>query len=99
MTAWAVAFTLWLCPGAISVLGFSVPMVRLPDSLKPALGAVGACQAMPTVELYDPARKAAARARVLALGQPAQLYQVHGVKVGPSAVDWKTTAIIKENLE
>lgn len=96
MTAWGVAFTLWLCPGVITVLGFSVPLVKLPASLKPALGVVGACQAVPTFELYDPAREAAARARVLALGAPAQLYPVHGLSMDGPAVSWTTSAVFKE---
>lgn len=96
MTAWAVAFTVWLCPGVVTILGFAVPLARLPASLKPALGAVGACQAVAAFELYDPARQAAARARVLVLGAPAQLYAVHGVEVGPPLVAWTTAAAFKE---
>lgn len=96
MSALAVAFTVWLCPGTLTVLGFSVPLIKIPASALPALGAIGVCTARPVVELYDPARAAAARARVLELGAPAQIYPVHGVVVGPPLVDWKTTAIIKE---
>lgn len=96
MTAIAVVFTLWLCPGSFAVLGMPVQLARLPDAAKPALGFLGACQARPTVELYDPARAAEARRRVLALGKPAQMFACEGVVCGPALVDWSTVATFKE---
>ena len=96
MRALAVAFTIWTCPGAVTVLGIQIPLARLPEAAKPALGAVGVCQARPVLELYDPARAEAARARVRELGRPAQLYQIEGIHVGAPLVDWKTVAEIKE---
>lgn len=97
MTVLAVAFTAYLCPGAFTLLGFSVPLAKFPDSAKPALAVAGVCEARPTFELYDPARAPAARARVLALGKPAQLYEVRGgVAVGPPLVEWPTVPKFKE---
>lgn len=98
MLTWAVVFTTYLCPGAIKVLGISIQLASLPDSLKPALAVVGACQARPAVELYDPARLREARARVLALGKPAQIYPIQdGVAVGDPFVEWSTAATFKES--
>ena len=96
MRALAVAFIVWTCPGSVTVLGFSIPLAKFPDSAKPALGAFGICEGRPAVELYDPAQAAKARARVLALGKPSQLYPVDGVTVGAPLVEDKTTATIKE---
>lgn len=97
MRALAVAFTVWTCPGAVTVLGIQIPLARLPESAKPALGALGVCQGRPAFELYDPARAGAARARVRDLGRPAQLYPIEGTRVGAPLVDWKNVADIKEN--
>ncbi len=97
MTHLAVAFTAYLCPGALTLLGFQIQLARLPESAKPALALVGVCQARPALELYDPARAGEARARVAALGKPAQMYVVtDGAEVGPPLVDWPTAPTFKE---
>lgn len=88
MKALALVFTAYSCPGLVS---------WLPAVAKPALALVGVCKAKPAVELYDPARAAAARARVRALGAPAQLYPVDGLRIGDALVDWQLVASIKEN--
>lgn len=93
----AVAFTLYICPGEVTLLGIKIPLARAPQSAKPALAVAGICTAQPALELYDPARAGAARARVLALGKPAQLYEVrNGVQVGPPLVEYPTAATFKE---
>lgn len=93
----AVAFTAYLCPGTVTLLGIQIPLARLPESAKPALAVAGVCEPRPSLELYDPARKAAAYARVRALGRPAQVYAVHGLtQVGPPLAAWQTHADIKE---
>lgn len=97
MTHLAVAFTLYLCPGTFTFLGFQIPLAKLPASAKPALAVAGVCQAQPALELFDPARADAARARVLVLGHPAQLYKVEDAAVvGPPLVEWKTVPAFKE---
>lgn len=97
MTSLAVAFTAYLCPGAITLLGFQIQLARLPESAKPALALVGVCEPRPTLELYDPAQFNKARARVAQLGKPAQLYEVqNGVTVGPPLVEWPTAPKFKE---
>ncbi len=95
MKALVVAFTVYICPGTVTFLGFAIPLSRFPDSAKPAMAVAGVCEARPALEVYDPARAAAARARVVALGKPAQLYAVDGVVVGSPLVDWKTEAAFK----
>lgn len=97
MTGLAVAFTLYLCPGVVTVLGIKIPLAKLPDSVKPALAVAGVCTAQPALEVYSPERAAAAYARVRALGAPAQLYQVReDAAVSPPLVTWHTYAEIKE---
>ena len=97
MTVLAVAFTLYLCPGTFTILGVGIPLARLPEAAKPAMAVAGVCEARPTLELYDPARAGAARARVIAIGKPAQLYAIkNGVTVGPPLVAWPTAPTFKE---
>lgn len=96
MTTLAVAFTLYLCPGNVTLLGIQIPLAKLPSSAKPALAVVGVCEARPALELYDPARAAEARARVRAIGKPAQPYQIVGATISEPLVDWQTIAVIKE---
>ena len=97
MTILGVVFVAYLCPGAVTLLGINLQLAKLPDSIKPALAVVGACEARPTLELYDPAQFNKARARVAQLGKPAQLYEVqNGVTVGPPLVEWPTAPKFKE---
>lgn len=97
MTTLAVAFTLYLCPGAVTFLGFNLQLARLPESVKPALAVVGVCEARPTFELYDPAQFNKARARVAQLGKPAQLYAIQScMNPGPPLVEWPTAPKFKE---
>lgn len=84
MTLLLVVYTAWTCPGGL-LAGF------WPAAAKPLV-----CSARPAVEAYDPARAAAARRRVVDLGQPAQIYAAKGAVIGPPLVDWKTVADIKE---
>lgn len=95
--ALGVVFTAYLCPGAFTVLGISIPLAKAPESAKPALALVGVCEPRPTLELYDPAQFNKARARVAQLGKPAQMYEVqNGVTVGPPLVEWPTAPKFKE---
>ncbi len=96
MISFAVTFITYMCPGTIAFLGFNVALARLPESAKPALAVAGVCEAVPTVELYDTARYADARARVLSLGKPARLQECDGVLCGKSLVTWSSEATFKE---
>lgn len=96
MTALWVAFVVWTCPGTVRLLGIPIPLASLPDAAKPRLGALGICQGRPALEAWDPAREAEARQRVLALGEPAQMYLCRGAKCGPPMVEWGVEAKFKE---
>lgn len=97
MISLAVAFTAYLCPGSVTLLGISIPLAKLPESAKPALAVAGICEPRPAFELYDPAQFNKARARVAQLGRPTQLYAVrNGIEVGPPLVEWPKDPKFKE---
>jgi hypothetical protein len=73
MTFLVVAKTAWICPGAIKVLGVAISLASFPEAVKVAMGAAGICAPQPTIEVYDPARKAVALGRLLELGHGGDL--------------------------
>ena len=84
MTWYAVAYLAWACPGGW--LGRLVPAAARPL----------VCSPRPAVELYDPARAAAARRRVSALGPPAALYACRAGRCRGPLSSWSSAVNFQE---
>jgi hypothetical protein len=80
-----VAWTAWACPGG----GWFAP--AWPAKLRPII-----CAPKVAFELYDPARSAAARARVAQLGDGAALYACRGLRACTPLSSWTSTVNFKE---
>lgn len=96
MILYAVGWTGYVCAGAMTVLGFRVPLASLPAALHPALAAAGACRAQARFETYDPARRRDAEARVRALGQAATFFRCDPWRCREIPVQWRTEAQFEE---
>lgn len=83
----------YACIGAVTFLGFRVPLASFPEPLKPALVVAGACRATDRVELYDPARAPEAWARLAAVGPAATLYRCRPMSCTPVPVHWRTEPV------
>lgn len=96
MTLYVLSWPAFVCAGALSVLGFKVPLLTLPEALRPALAAVGACRVQASFELYDPARRPQAEARVRALGPSATLSRCDPWRCREIPVQWRTEASFED---
>lgn len=80
----AVLWISWTCPGGL--LGGFVPAAARPLLCAPA----------PRLELYDPARRGRAEARVRDLGAGAEIRACRGLRCSSNLADWTTDVKFKE---
>lgn len=85
MIFYAIVWIAWICPGG----GWFAP--AWPAKLHPLV-----CTPSPRLELYDPARAAAARRRVVALGAESALYACRGVQCRGPISSWSTVVNFQE---
>ncbi len=84
MTWILVAWISWTCPGG--------PI----SGLVPAAARPLVCRPAPRHELYDPARRPRAQARVRELGAGAELRVCRGLRCSDNLADWTTDVKFKE---
>lgn len=83
MIYFLVTWIAWTCPGGI--LGGLVPAPVRPL----------ACRAEPRFELYDPARRGRAQARVRELGPGAEMRRCRGLRCSDNLAQWNTELTFK----
>ncbi len=85
MILFAVVWVAWICPGG----GWFAP--AWPAKLRPLV-----CAPQARLELYDPARAAAARRRVTELGADAALWTCRGVRCRGPISSWSLAVNFQE---